>query len=200
MLLVGTLVPHVPKQRRKKMGNIMKLKRLFRLTTILILFLNLGMLCTSSKILATETDGTSRCSSITLENAATILAVSTDDLQKSSRDLMVSPEDLEKKIYKIQPYNCTIRSKSNFLKLITYVTYVYNNPGKARIEFDKMQKNFESLSKVDVVPDIGDEAFWVGDNRFQRMVAIKGDIVIDVLSPKDFNLQKQIIRLILDKF
>jgi len=77
---------------------------------------------------------------------------------------------------------------------------VYNNPGKARIEFDKMQKNFESLSKVDVVPDIGDEAFWVGDNRFQRMVAIKGDIVIDVLSPKDFNLQKQIIRLILDKF
>ncbi len=178
----------------------MKLKRLLRLTTISILFLNLGMLCTSSKILATETDGTNRCSSITLENAATILVVSTDDLQKSSRDLMVSPEDLQKKIYKIHPYNCTIRSKSNFLKLITYVTYVYNDPGKARIEFDKMQKNFESISKVDVVPDIGDEVFWVGDNRFQRMVAIKGDVVIDVLSPKDFNLQKQIIRLVLDKF
>ena len=184
----------------QKMGDIMKLKRLLRLTTISILFLNLGMLCTSSKILATETDGTNRCSSITLENAATILVVSTDDLQKSSRDLMVSPEDLQKKIYKIHPYHCTIRSKSNFLKLITYVTYVYNDPGKARIEFDKMQKNFESLSKVDVLPDIGDEAFWVGDNRFQRMVAIKGDVVIDVLSPKDFNLQKQIIRLVLDKF
>ena len=178
----------------------MKFKRLLCLTAISVLFLNLGVLCTSSEILATETDGTNRCSSITLENAANILAVSTDDLQKSSRDLMVSPEDLQKKIYKIHPYNCTIRSKSNFLKLITYVTYVYNDPGKARKEFDKMQKNFESLSKVDVIPDIGDEAFWAGDNRFQRMVAIKGGVVIDVLSPKEFNLQKQIIRRVLDKF
>jgi len=75
----------------------MKLKRLLCLTAISMLFLNLGVLCTSSKVLATETDGTNRCSSITLENAANILAVSTDDLQKSSRDLMVSPEDLEKK-------------------------------------------------------------------------------------------------------
>lgn len=32
------------------------------------------------------------------------------------------------------------------------------------------------------------------------MVAIKGDTVIDVLNPKDFNLQKQIIRLVLDNF
>ena len=113
---------------------------------------------------------------------------------------MVSPEDLQKKIYKIPPYNCTIRSNSNFLKLITYVAYVYNDPKQARIDFNKMQHNYESLSKVDTVADIGDEAFWVGDNRFQRMVAIKGDIVIDVLSPKDFNLQKQIIRLVLDQF
>ena len=49
----------------------MRLKRLLRLTTISILFLNLGVLCTSSKILGTETDGTNRCSSITLKNAAT---------------------------------------------------------------------------------------------------------------------------------
>ena len=178
----------------------MKLKRLLRLTTISILFLNLGVLCPNSKILATETDSSNRCSSITLENAATMLMVSAADLQKSSRDLMVSPEDLQKKIYKIPPYNCTIRSKSNFLKLITYVSYVFNDPGQARIEFNKMQKNYESLSKVDVVTDIGDEAFWVGDSRFQRMVAVKGDVVIDVLSPKDYNLQKQIIRLVLDKF
>ena len=178
----------------------MKLKRLLQLTTISILFLTLGLLCTNSKILASETDGTNRCSGITLENAATILVVSTDDHHQSSSDLMVSPDDLQKKIYKIHPYNCTIRSKSNFLKFITYVTYVYNDPGQARIEFNKMQKGFESISKVDVVPDIGDEAFWAGDNRFQRMVAIKGDVVIDVLSPKDFNLQKRIIRLVLDKF
>ncbi len=176
-----------------------KIKRLFRLTTISILFLILGMLYTHSKILAAETDSANRCNSITLENAAIILVVSTDDLQKSSSDLMVSPDDIREKIYKIQPYNCTFRSGLNFLNFITYVTYVYNHSEQAHIEFNKMQKGFESVSKVDIVPDIGDETFWVGDNRFQRMVSIKGDVVIDVLSPKEFNLQKQIIRLVLDK-
>jgi len=180
------------------MGIIMKIKRLLRFTTISILFLNLGVICTSSKILATRTDGTNRCS-ITLEDAAAILAVSADDLQKSSRNLMVSPEDMQQKIYKIYPFNCTIRSKSNFLKLITYVTYVYNDAGQARIEFNQMQKNYESTTKVDAVPDIGDGAFWVADNRFRRMVAIKNDTVIDVLSPKDFDLQKQIIRIVFNK-
>jgi hypothetical protein len=68
------------------------------------------------------------------------------------------------------------------------------------MDFNKMRQNYETVSKVDAVPGIGDEAFWVGDSRFQRMVAIKGDVVIDVLSPKDFNLQKQIIHLVLDKF
>ena len=83
----------------------MKLKRLLQVTTISILFLTLGVLCTNSKILASETDGTNRCSGITLENATTILDVSTDDLHKSSSDLMVSPDDLQKKIYKIRtPY------------------------------------------------------------------------------------------------
>ena len=177
----------------------MKLKRLLRLTTISILCLNVVILFNNSKILATRMDGTQRCRGITLENAATILTVSADDLKKSSRDLEVSPEDLQKKIYKIPPYNCTIRSKSNFLKFITYVTYAYNDPKQARKDFKKMQQNYESISKVEVVPDIGDETFWVGDRRFQRMVSIKGDIVIDVLSPKDFNHQKQIIRLVLDK-
>jgi hypothetical protein len=180
--------------------NIMKFKRLPKVMTILILFLTLGLLCTNSKILASETDGTNRCNGITIENAATILGVSPDDLHKTGRDLMVSPDDLQKKIYKTLPHNCTIRSKSNFLKFITYVTYVYNDPGQARVEFNKMRNGFESISKVDVVPDIGDKAFWAGDNRFQRMVAIKSGVVIDVLSPKDFNLQKQIIRMVLDKF
>ena len=63
-----------------------------------------------------------------------------------------------------------------------------------------MKNGYGTISKVDAVPDIGDETFWAGDNRFQRMVAIKGAVVIDVLSPKDFSHQKQIIRLALDKF
>ena len=178
----------------------MKRGRSLRLMTILILFLTAGMLSTNSNGLATEADGTYRCRSITLENAATILAVSSDDLQKSSSDIMVSPDDIRKKTFKIEPYNCTIRSKSNFLKGISYITYVYNDPEQARIDFNKMKKGYGTISKVDAVSDIGDETFWAGDNRFQRMVSIKGVIVIDVLSPKDFSLQKQIIRLILEKF
>lgn len=87
----------------------MKLKRLLQLMTISIFFLNVGMLCTNSKVFATKMDGTHCCRGITLQIPATILGVST-------------------------------------------------------------------------------------------MVAIKGDTVIDVLNPKDFNLQKQIIRLVLDNF
>jgi len=165
-----------------------------------ILFLNLGILCTSSKTLASETDGTERCSSITLENGAKILGAAIDDLQRSSYDLMVSPDDLRKKIYKIPPYNCTIRSKSNFLKLITYVTYVYSDPGQAKTEFNKMRNDFESVSMIEAVPGIGDSAFWAGDNRFQRLVALQGAAMIDILSPKNLDLQKQIISLVLDKF
>ncbi|MBU0664491.1 MAG: hypothetical protein KJ990_08115 [Proteobacteria bacterium] len=178
----------------------MQVKRLPQLSTISILFFTLGLLCTNSKILALETDDTNRCSAITLENAATILVVSPNDLQKNRHDVMVSPDDIQKKIYNRTPYICTIRSKSNFLKFITYVTYVYNDTGQARIEFNKMQKGFESISKVDLIPDIGNETFWAGDNRFQRMVSIKGNVVIDVLSPKDFKLQTQVIRLLWENF
>jgi len=38
----------------------------------------------------------------------------------------------------------------------------------------------------------------VEDSRFQRMVSIKGDLVLDVLNPKESNLQEQIVRLVLE--
>jgi hypothetical protein len=60
-----------------------------------------------------------------------------------------------------------------------------------------MGNNYGTISKVDVVPDIGDKTFWVSDNRFQRMVSIKGGVVVDVLSPKEFDLQKRIVSLVL---
>jgi hypothetical protein len=112
---------------------------------------------------------------------------------------MVSPDDIQNKVYKYPPHNCAIRSTSDFLKSITYVTYAYNDPGQALKEFNQMKNGFATVSKVDDVPDTGDEVFWAGDDRFQRMVAIKGNVVVDVLSPKDFNLQKQIIDLVLEK-
>ncbi|MCB2180802.1 MAG: hypothetical protein KQH63_02110 [Desulfobulbaceae bacterium] len=175
----------------------MKLKQVLRLAAISIFFLNMGMLCPHAETLANESDASSRCDSITLENAAAFLLVPAADLQKRSSDVMVSPEDMQKKIYKAPPYSCIISSKSNFLKSINYVTYEYSDPGKARAEFNTMQQNFGTVSKVDVVPGIGDTTFHVADNRFQRMVAIKGNVVIDVLNPKDFEIQKQIMQQIL---
>jgi len=178
----------------------MRFRRLFQLTAISIFLLNLGILCTSPRILAAGTDDTGRCSSITLENAAAILGAAMADLQQSSHDLMVSPDDPREKVYSTPPFNCTIRSTANFLQSVTYVVYEFNDPGQARREFNRMREGFASVSGVEAVPDIGAEVFWAGDDRFQRMVAIKGKAMIDVLSPKDFNLQKQIISLVLDSF
>ncbi|MDW7772209.1 MAG: hypothetical protein SCH71_04885 [Desulfobulbaceae bacterium] len=176
----------------------MKCRGLLRLSTISILFFTLGLLCINSEIPASETAGIDRCGSISLEEAAALLGVSVDDLARSSSDLMVSPDDLRDKIYKETPYNCSIRAKSNLLKSITYVTYVYSDPVQARIEFNRMRDGFESVSRVDEVPDAGDEAFLAGDQRFHRLIVKKGDTVIDILSPADFTLQKQVVHYILE--
>ncbi|MBU0945317.1 MAG: hypothetical protein KJ804_10030 [Proteobacteria bacterium] len=178
----------------------MNLTPVRQVTILSILFLALTLSATNPKALASETEKSNRCSGISLEGGATLLALSITDLQQSSSDLPVSPDDLKKNIYTRPPYSCSIRSKSNFLKGITYVTYVYNAPGDARLEFSKMKKGFASTSTVEGIADIGDEAFWAGASRFQRLVAVKENVVIDVLSPKDFDLQKQIIGLVLEKF
>lgn len=183
----------------QKMGISMKLKHVLRPATIRTFLFTLALLVAGSEILASDSENNNLCSSIPLGDAASILSVPIDDLQTSSRDLLISPDDLQKKIYSIHPYNCTISSTSNFLKSIIYATYVFNDPGQARIEFNRMREGYTAVSKVEVVPDTGDETFWAGDSRFQRMVALQGNAVIDVLSPKDFTYQKQILGLVLDR-
>jgi hypothetical protein len=78
----------------------MKIKTILRLTTISMIFIVMCLLFAVPRNFASETDSDNRCNSITLENAATILVVSTDDLQKSNNDIMVSPEDIKKKLLK----------------------------------------------------------------------------------------------------
>jgi hypothetical protein len=184
----------------QEIGALMKLKKILRLTTISIFFFVMCFLLSVQMNFAAEKKHTNRCNSISLDKAATILVVSIDDLQKSNFDIMVSPDDIKKKTFKMQPCSCAIRSKTIFLKSINYITYVYNDPGQARIDFNKMQNNYSTISKVEVVPDIGDETFWVGDKRFQRMVSIKGNVLVDVLGPKEFDAQKQILSAVLGDF
>lgn len=176
----------------------MRIKPLLRHTAFSIFLLNLGILHHCSSVFAAEGEAAARCDSVPLENAAAILNVPVDDLEISSNDLVVSPEDIHNEVYKVPPYNCTIRAKSNFLNSITYVTYIYSDPVQARIEFNRMREGFESVSRVDVVPDVGDEAFLAGDKRFQRLVVKKGEAVIDILSPTEFNLQKIIALLVVE--
>ena len=173
------------------------LKRLSRIITMLIFVLFLGVLCACSILSVAEAKGFPRCDNITLEDGAAILVVAVSDLQKSSSDLLISPDDIERQIYKAPPYKCTMRSKTNFLKSLSYIIYVYNNSEQARTEFNKMKESFATVAKVDQISEFGDETFRVEDSRFQRMVCIKGDLVLDILNPKESNLQKQIVRLVL---
>jgi hypothetical protein len=178
----------------------MKPRQLRIFTSILVLNLFIAFSCTCADALAAKEECQDRCDGISLEKAAALLNVPVDELQQTRSDLMVSPEDIQKKIYKIHPYTCTIRSTSNFLKFISYVTYVYHDPGQARTDYETMKRGYESVSKTEEIPEIGDAAFWAGDKRFQRMVAVQGNVVIDVLSPKDLDAQRQIVLLALEAF
>lgn len=168
--------------------------------TIFILFLSLSFIFTYCLAFAGEKGNLCRCEGFSLQSAADILNVPVDDLQLNSTEIPVSPEDLQDKTFKTNPSSCTFRSKSDFFKLITYITYVFNDLQKARMEFAKMKKGYESISRAERIEDMGDEAFWVGDERFLRLVAIKGPVVVDVLSPKDFDLQKQVVHVVFKSF
>lgn len=93
----------------------MKGNRWLQQTTASLPFFCLGMLCFDSNSFAAETDRADRCNRIALEKAAAVLGAPADERQKSSKYLMVSPDDLQEKIYRTHPYSCTIRSKTDFL-------------------------------------------------------------------------------------
>jgi len=170
-----------------------------RITTIWVLFLASGLLDSGVKVLAAETNAENLCSIITLDKAAVILSVPEDDLHKNYRELMISPEDIENKTYKQPPVSCSIQSKSNFLKMVTFVIYVFNDSSLAQQEFDKMKQGFETVSKVNLISGMGEKAFWVEDSRVQRLVARKNSKLVDILNPKDFNTQTHTMHMILEK-
>ncbi len=167
---------------------------------IFIVTLSLLLLGAGGSTITAATGTNAGCGySITIKEAAKILDVPGNDLQKNIRETLVSPDNLRNKTYQGIPCSYHFRSKTNFLKSINYTVYVYNDLGRARQEFKKMRENFSTVSKVEGVPNIGDEAFWVNDKRFHRMFVIKDKVMIDVSTPHDPNLQKQLLRLVLDK-
>jgi hypothetical protein len=199
MVLLELLQSSSPNLIRKKEDIKMMINKRLKVTIFGILFLAAGFLSSDFKALAAETGIETLCSSIPLKKAAVILSAPENDLQQSHRELMVSPEDIQKKIYKQPPLSCSIRSKTDFLKLITYVIYVFNDSSQAQVELKKIKEGFETVSKVEGIENMGDEAFWVADQRFQRFVARKSNTMIDILSPKDFEHQTVIMQMIMDK-
>ena len=175
----------------------MKINRLPKAASMVILMVIIAFLAADVGSIASAGETTHSCCNISLADAAGILDVPSQDLQKHSRELMLSPEQLKKNIYKKHPCSCSIREKGNFLKIIAYRIYEYNKPRQAHMDFEQMKQGFASCSTVDVVPDLGDEAFWAGDKRFRRLVAVQKNVMIDVSNPSDFELNRKIIRLVL---
>jgi len=176
----------------------MTIRRLQIAVLILMVFLFFGVMVVDQGIAAGKKDPACRYE-ISLKEAGAILGVPADDLSMRSFKQPVSPENRKNKTYKTFPCSYGYRSKSNFLKSISYTVSVFNRPEKARSVFDTMKGNFKTVAKVEAVPGLGDEAFWVNDKRFHRLVCLKGEIMIDVLSPKNPELQKQVVRTILGK-
>ena len=177
----------------------MIISKVFKITIIWVLFLAAGFFHSGFKAFASESNTENLCSFIPLEKAAEILSLPANDLQKNHRDLMVSPEDVKNKTYKQPPLSCTIRSKSSFLKMITYVIYVFNDPSHAQEELKKIKEGFETVSEVEMIKGMGEEAFWAGDKRFQRLVARKNNKMVDILNPKEFKFQVDMMQMVMDK-
>jgi hypothetical protein len=166
-----------------------------------VLFLMLGgLLLPGSHSVAAEKKTFTCGSLLTLKDAAALLGVSPGDLQKSSRTMMISPDDIRKKTYKSLPCSYRIRSKSDFLKSIVYTIYLYNEPRQARMDFNRMKSHFAAVSKVDEVKGLEGKVFRARNKHLRRMIALKGTALIDVMNPADFNAQKRILRLVLEKF
>jgi hypothetical protein len=167
---------------------------------IFVYFLACGFPYAGTTAIAMEKGDTGGCDGISIEEAAVILGKSPDDLLKSSNDGLVSPDDIRKKTYKVPPCTCRIKSKSDYLKSVNYIIYIYNDPGRARDDFDTMRTDFKVVAKVDDTPGLGDQAFRAVNSHLERMVALKGGVLIDVLTPGDFARQKRVVELVLREF
>lgn len=160
----------------------------------------LGFFCVGmATVNASNKKGTACSQGLSSAEAASVLGVKANDLNVRSFPQMVSPDDTKNKTYKVPPCSYSYRSKTNFRKGISYVVYIYNDPKRARRDYETMKGNFATSAKVEKVPGLGDEAFWVNDKRFHRLVAIKGNRMVDILNPTDVKLQKRVMVLVLKK-
>lgn len=112
--------------------------------------------------------------------------------------LGVSPAELKKSAGFEAPVTCRIQSKSNFLIGMSYALYIEESPEKAAEELNKIKEGLAFLSEIEAMEDLGDEAFWAGNKRARRLVARKGNVLIDVMRPGDPAVQKRIVRLVFE--
>ncbi len=138
------------------------------------------------------------CTEITKGDAAAILDIGPGQILSSPSVQLVSPEDTKNKVYKWPPCRCSFRSKSNFSKAISYSVYVFNDAPKGLSTLDTMKKNFETVSDVEELEIPGCRAFRVKDDRFHRLVALKGNVLVDILNPPPVELQKKLAAMILE--
>lgn len=124
------------------------------------------------------------CGGMTEDLAGEMLGVSAAELKKSA--------DFK------APVTCRIQSKSNFLIGMSYSIYIEESPEKAAKELNKIKEGLAFLSEIEAMEGLGDEAFWAGNKRARRLVARKGNVLIDVMRPDDLAVQKRIVRLVFE--
>jgi len=170
---------------------------------MLLLIVSMLLFLSSTFIQATagEEDGKipACCQDISTQELASILQISPDDIIIKGYYEPVSPEDKKNKLYKVPPCRCRLSSRSSFLKAASYVVYVFNDPVQAKQSFLEMKENFSTAAEVKDLSGIGVQAFWVDDDRFCRSLAYKGNVMVDVMSPRKEKLQKRVLSIVLEK-
>jgi len=150
---------------------------------VLLFFLCGFFLGYATTAAAAASKGRGPCQAVSKAQAADILGVQQSDL------LVQTFDDL--------PSRCVIRSKSNFLKSISFSVYHEGSAAEAKRDFDKMRQALGILSKIETVPGLGDAAFWAGNDRVKRLALIKDSVFIDIRSPRKRAQQEKIARILL---
>ncbi len=123
------------------------------------------------------------CDAITTDQAAELLDTVPSDLKIHTSEMM--------------PNRCVMRSKTDFLKALSFSIYREKTPAVAAASLQKMAQGFTALSKIEPISGLGDEAVYAGDDRLKRLVLRKGRFLIDITRPRERALQEKAARILL---
>lgn len=97
----------------------------------------------------------------------------------------------------LRTFSCIYRSRKDYYKSITFNVYVEKSAAVAQRNLDKLKDGLAVLSKIVAVGGLGDAAWRAPDSRVRRLLARKGAVWIDIVTPGDEASQVHIARIVL---